>query len=68
MLSINGLCTLTTIIIINPIQIGLVSKTIFFYGATVIIIVQTKDNIYHDQILADMFLPPTIEVFKCLCQ
>jgi hypothetical protein len=47
-LSINGVGTLTNVIIIDPIQIDLVSLAIFSRGIVATMTIQVKDGFYCD--------------------
>lgn len=65
-LSVNGVCTLVDVVIVDLIQVDLVSHVVFSYGVTAIAAVQAKEGFYHDQFLMDMFVPLAMEVFGCL--
>ncbi len=54
-LSVDGVYTLANVFIIDPIQINLVSQVIS-YGVALIIAVENKDYIDHDQLSMDMFV------------
>ncbi len=68
MLLIDGLCTLANVIIANPFKLVWFQRQLFFCEDVVTIAIQTKDGFYHDSVLTNMFLFPTIKVFKCLHQ
>jgi len=67
-LLINGLCTLANVIIADPFKLVWFQRQLCFCEDVVTIAIQTKDGFYHDQVLTNMFLLPTIKVFKCLHQ
>ncbi len=45
---VDGVCTLVDVVIVDPIQIDLVLQAIFSRGVATTIMVQTKDDLYHD--------------------
>ncbi len=68
MLSINGVYTLTNVVIANTTQVDLVLQATLSYGVDATIEAQTKEGPYHDWFPIDMFIPIAIEVFGCLHQ
>ncbi len=48
MISIDDVCMLANVIIINSIRVDLVLRTVFSHGVATIVVAQAKDNIYHD--------------------
>jgi hypothetical protein len=63
-LLVDGVHTLTIIVIVDPTWVDLVSW--IFHGVVVTIMVMTKDDFYHDQFPTKIFLPLNVEVFECL--
>jgi hypothetical protein len=55
-LLINIVRTMVDIVITNPIRIDLVSRATLSREVTTIIVIQTKDGLYHDQFPTDMFI------------
>jgi len=68
MLSINGVYTLTNVVIANITWVDLVLRAILFYGVDATIEAQTKEGFYRNWFPIDMFIPLAIEVFGCLHQ
>ncbi len=68
MLSINGVYTLTNVVIATTTQLDLVLWVTLSYGVDVTIEAQTKQGFYCDWFPIDMFLSLAIEVFECLHQ
>jgi hypothetical protein len=66
LLSINGGCTLASVVITNPIGVDLVSQVVLSHGIIVIVVAHAKDGLYRDEFPTNMFLPLVIEVFECL--
>jgi hypothetical protein len=64
MLSINGVCTLANVVIVDPAWVDLVSRV--SHGVVATIMVTIKYGFYHDQFLTKMLLPLNVEVFECL--
>jgi hypothetical protein len=67
-LSIDGVYTLTNLVIIDPTWIDLVSWATLSHGVATIVIARVKDGLYHDQFSMYMFFPLAIEVFRFLHQ
>jgi hypothetical protein len=67
-LLINGVCTLTNVVIADITRVGLVLQATLSYGVDVTIETQMNEGIYHDWFPIDMFLPLVIKVFGCLHQ
>jgi hypothetical protein len=67
-LSIDGVHTLTNIVITNPIRVDLVSQVVLFHGIVTTVMVYAKDGLYHDQFPIDMFFPLVVKVFGCVHQ
>lgn len=61
MLSVDGVCTLANVVIINPTWVDLVSWV--FHGVLTTIMAMAKDDFYHDQFLTKMFFPLNVKVF-----
>jgi hypothetical protein len=68
MLLVDVVHTLANVVIIDPIQIDLVSLVVFSHGVVATIIIQGKDGLYCDWFPADMFSPLAIKVFGFLHQ
>ncbi len=66
MLPIDGVHTLSNVIIIEPTRIDLVSQATISHGIEMTIMIQTKDDLYHNQFPMDMFFSLVEEVFECL--
>jgi len=65
-LLVDDVYTLTDVVIGDSTRIDLISWTIIFHGVVAIVATQASDDIYHDQLLVDMFLLLVVKVFKCL--
>ncbi len=50
MLSINGVCTLADVVIIDPTQVDFVSWATFFHGVVMRVAAQVKDGLYHKSV------------------
>jgi hypothetical protein len=61
MLSLDGVCTLANVVIVDPTWVDFVSWV--FHGVLAIIMAMAKDDFYHDQFPTKMFLPLNVEVF-----
>jgi len=61
-LSIDGICTLADVIIVDPSQAYLVSWLVISCGVAVIVTVQVKEGFYCDHYPTNMFLPLAIKV------
>jgi hypothetical protein len=68
MLSIDGLYMLTNVVIVNSIQIDLVSRITLSHGIVVTTATQMKDGLYYNWFSTNMVLPFVVEVFGCLHQ
>ncbi len=66
MVLVDGVQTLANTIIDNSIPINLVLLIVLSCEVVVTIVVEAKDDLYHDQYLLDQFLPLVIEVLRCL--
>ncbi len=55
-------------VIVDPIQVDLVSRAIFFRGVALTSAIQAKDGHYLDQFPTEMFFHVIVEVFGCLHQ
>jgi hypothetical protein len=53
----DGVCTLTYVVIADPTQVDLVSWASFSCGVSAIVAIQAKDGFYCDRLLVDMFFP-----------
>jgi hypothetical protein len=51
MFSVDGIRTLANIIIVNPIQMDLVSCVVLFRHVTMTLMAQTKEGLYQDHTL-----------------
>jgi hypothetical protein len=60
--SIDSICTLDDVVIVDPILTNLVSHVAFFHGVVMIVVAQMKEKLYHDCYPMDMFFPIIIEV------
>jgi hypothetical protein len=60
-----GVCTLVDVVIVNLIQVDLVSRVAILKRVVVMIVTQTQDKLYIDQHARDIFLPFFVEVFGC---
>ncbi len=66
MLSVDGVCTLAKVVIVDPIKFDLVSQLVLSHGVVMMVVTQMKDCFYCVQFSAYMFFPLVIELFKCL--
>jgi uncharacterized membrane protein HdeD (DUF308 family) len=64
-LSMVGVCTLVDVVIMDPIQVDLISRVAISKGV-VMIVTQVQDKLYIDQHPWHMFLPFVAKVFGCL--
>jgi hypothetical protein len=55
-LLVDGVYTLTNVVIIDPIRVDLVPQVVISYGVVMIVVAEVKDYLYHDQFSMDMFL------------
>jgi len=62
-LLVDGVCMLVEVVTTDP-----TLWTVFFRGATVIIMAQAKDGFYHDQFSINMFFFLLVKVLKYLHQ
>jgi hypothetical protein len=60
-----GVCTLVDVVIVDPIQVDLVSRVAISKQVVVMIVTQAQDKLYIDQHARDIFLPFVAEVFGC---
>ncbi len=60
-LSIDGICMLANVVIVDPTQAYLVSWLVIYCGVAVIVIVQVKEGFYCDHYPTNMFLPLAID-------
>jgi hypothetical protein len=65
-ISKDGICTLTNVVIVNPIQTNLLSKSRAIQGFVAFDAAQTKKKSYYNRQPISQFLPLAIEVFGCL--
>jgi len=65
---IDGICTLANVVIVDPTQAYLVSHAISSRGVAVIMAIQSKEKLYYDQHLKEVFLPLAIEVWTIFYQ
>jgi hypothetical protein len=66
-LSFDGIRTLADVIIVDPIQAGLVSQD-FFLWVVMLVLTQVKEGHYCDHYPMYVIFPLTIEVFECFDQ
>jgi hypothetical protein len=64
-LSVDDICTLTDVIIVDPIQTYLISWAILSHGVVVTLMDHMK-RLYYDRYPAHVFFPLAIEHFGCL--
>jgi hypothetical protein len=57
MLLVDGVCTLLDVVIVNPIQVDLMSWVALSRGVTMTIVAQAKNGLYNDRFLLNMFIP-----------
>jgi hypothetical protein len=68
-LSVDNICTLANVIIVDPTQADLVSWPTFSHGVvTSSVVIQVKEKLYRDCYLMAMFFPLAIEIFGCFHQ
>jgi hypothetical protein len=60
-----GVCTLVEVVIVDLIQVDLVSRVAISNQVVVMIVTQTQDKLYIDQHAQHIFLPFVAEVFGC---
>jgi hypothetical protein len=65
-LSVNGIRTLGDVVIVDPIWVDFVSWVTFFRGVVVMMV--TKEGLYWNRYLVNLFLLLAFEVFRCLHQ
>jgi hypothetical protein len=63
---VDGICTLTDVIIVDLIHPHLVLQVFFFLGMVATITTQTKVVSYCNRHLKDDFIFLVVEIFKCL--
>jgi len=68
MLSIDGICTLADVVIVNPTRVDLVFQTASFHGMVTKMVTQAKEGFYHNYHPINMFFPLAIEIFGCIHQ
>ncbi len=52
---VDGVCTLTDVVITNPVQIDLISWATLSCGVVAIVVVHAKDGLYCNQFPTNMF-------------
>jgi hypothetical protein len=68
LLSIDGICTLAYVVIVNPTRVDLVSQTTSLDKVVAKMVTQAKEGFYHDHHPINTFFPLAIEVFECIHQ
>jgi len=68
MLTKDSIRTLIKVVIVDPTQVDLHPQSCTTQGFVASNAAQAKKRSYHDQHLANQFLPLAVEVFRCLLQ
>ncbi len=67
-LLVDGIRILADVIIVDPTQADLVSRTTFSCGVVATMVAQVKEGLYYDHYPLNMFFLLAIKVFGCLHQ
>jgi hypothetical protein len=68
LVSIDGICTLVYVVIVNPTWVDLVSQTTSLDEVIAKMVTQAKEGFYYNQHAINTFFPLAIEVFECIHQ